>query len=95
MVKALFCCISFGLTKSNYSAKSLQGCGRNVLQEEEHVKFPNYFVNIGVIISGNGVKCIDVYLSSIQNFEQKWQTVSYNIALKNLFYHMVIISSGW
>lgn len=80
MVIVAACKISFCITKSGNSTKSLHGVKQSIHQKEEHVMFFYCFAKFEVIIPGERMTVSAIFQAVISEYEHKWLTVSWNIA---------------
>lgn len=71
MVIVAACKISFHLTKSGNSAKSLHDSEKGIHQEEEHVRILYCFAKFEVKIPGKRMTVSAIFPSLILEYEQK------------------------
>lgn len=76
MVFEAACTISFCLTKSGKSTKSLHDLKKSIYQKEKHVMFLYYFAKFEVIFPGKRMTVSAIFPAIISEYEQKWLTVS-------------------
>lgn len=76
MVIVAACNISFCITKSGNSTKSLHGVKKSIHQKEEHVMFFYCFAKFEVIIPGERITVSARFQAVISEYEHKWLTVS-------------------